>query len=160
MKNLTLTRKQQQQGGAAKEVNDWETKWDEDDDDSEEGEEAIPGNEQQYVEKLPPSESQHQPLHPHMRPGIDAGLGKTLGMEQHHAHLTASTSDSVPQQQKSQLSVEDGVEWDTGAQISLEKPNVQMFLPLLRVLGKGSFGKVHFLALSIVACRSMFFFAY
>ena len=41
--------------------------------------------------------------------------------------------------------VEDGVEWDTGAIAAgtdYEKPNVQMFLPLLRVLGKGSFGKV------------------
>jgi hypothetical protein len=38
------------------------------------------------------------------------------------------------------------LEWDTGALTTgpedEDKPNVQMFLPLLRVLGKGSFGKV------------------
>ena len=39
----------------------------------------------------------------------------------------------------------DGVEWDTGAQQMprKEKPSIEMFLPMLRVLGKGSFGKVH-----------------
>ncbi|GFH50253.1 kinase-like protein [Chaetoceros tenuissimus] len=39
----------------------------------------------------------------------------------------------------------DGIEWDTAQnQLSdkYEKPSIQMFLPLLRVLGKGSFGKV------------------
>ena len=38
------------------------------------------------------------------------------------------------------VSDEDGLEWDTGYEES--KPNVQMFMPMLRVLGKGSFGKV------------------
>eukprot|EP00535_Pseudo-nitzschia_heimii_P007320 CAMPEP_0197178902 /NCGR_PEP_ID=MMETSP1423-20130617/4025_1 /TAXON_ID=476441 /ORGANISM="Pseudo-nitzschia heimii, Strain UNC1101" /LENGTH=784 /DNA_ID=CAMNT_0042628721 /DNA_START=383 /DNA_END=2734 /DNA_ORIENTATION=+ len=42
---------------------------------------------------------------------------------------------------------DDGVEWDTGASAEGElddtsTPNVKQFLPLLRVLGKGSFGKV------------------
>jgi len=46
---------------------------------------------------------------------------------------------------------EDGVEWDTGAASGAvatdddtSTPNVKQFLPLLRVLGKGSFGKVRF----------------
>ncbi len=34
---------------------------------------------------------------------------------------------------------DDGVEWDTGKSTT---PNVEQFMPLLRVLGKGSFGKV------------------
>jgi serum/glucocorticoid-regulated kinase 2 len=41
----------------------------------------------------------------------------------------------------------DGNEWDKDSdsnpgQVMYEKPNIMMFLPLLRVLGKGSFGKV------------------
>mmetsp|Transcript_5126 Transcript_5126/g.7832 ORF Transcript_5126/g.7832 Transcript_5126/m.7832 type:complete len:753 (-) Transcript_5126:68-2326(-) len=43
----------------------------------------------------------------------------------------------------------DGLQWDTAdadvnkSSLSMyEKPNIQMFMPLLRVLGKGSFGKV------------------
>lgn len=54
------------------------------------------------------------------------------------AHLVTATPE--------QGAGEDGVEWDTGVvspeSPDYEKPNVQMFLPLLRVLGKGSFGKV------------------
>jgi hypothetical protein len=43
------------------------------------------------------------------------------------------------------------LEWDTGGMHGAEeagnlKPNVQMFLPMLRVLGKGSFGKVRHLS--------------
>ena len=39
---------------------------------------------------------------------------------------------------------DDGLEWDTAVPKSEEerKPDVQMFMPMLRVLGKGSFGKV------------------
>lgn len=38
---------------------------------------------------------------------------------------------------------DDGLEWDTGHQAEEDsKPHVQMFMPMLRVLGKGSFGKV------------------
>lgn len=41
----------------------------------------------------------------------------------------------------------DGKEWDKDSdsnpgQVMYEKPNIMMFLPMLRVLGKGSFGKV------------------
>jgi hypothetical protein len=57
---------------------------------------------------------------------------------------------------------DDGVEWDTGAAGNdaglpvdgeLEDtsvPNVKQFLPLLRVLGKGSFGKVRFFSLCVL----------
>jgi hypothetical protein len=71
------------------------------------------------------------------------------------AHLVTATPEtpgtSIP------VTDDDGVEWDTGMTSQLqqlqqqegkdilvltEKPNVEQFLPLLRVLGKGSFGKV------------------
>jgi hypothetical protein len=67
--------------------------------------------------------------------------------------------EMVSQQQKHQLAVQTGDllsdpnvavipqdEWDAGMpgveEVGNLKPNVQMFLPMLRVLGKGSFGKV------------------
>jgi hypothetical protein len=59
------------------------------------------------------------------------------------AHLVTATPDTpaAPPQD------DDGVEWDTGmpqgdGQQLSDKPSVEQFLPLLRVLGKGSFGKV------------------
>ncbi|KAG7338333.1 serine/threonine protein kinase [Nitzschia inconspicua] len=71
------------------------------------------------------------------------------------AHLVTATPElpitaatAVHQRQPQQTTDDDGVEWDTGmqqssdGQILSEKPNVEQFLPLLRVLGKGSFGKV------------------
>jgi hypothetical protein len=36
-----------------------------------------------------------------------------------------------------------GVQWDHKCH---ERPNINMFLPILRVLGKGSFGKVRLYA--------------
>ncbi|KAG7351852.1 serine/threonine protein kinase [Nitzschia inconspicua] len=71
------------------------------------------------------------------------------------AHLVTATPElpirqhQQQQQRPQQTTDDDGVEWDTGMQqsgdgqiILSEKPNVEQFLPLLRVLGKGSFGKV------------------
>ncbi|GAX22565.1 ribosomal protein S6 kinase alpha-1/2/3/6 [Fistulifera solaris] len=57
------------------------------------------------------------------------------------AKLPAQT---VPENQEvSVISSDDALEWDTAVQQNLEeKPDIQMFLPMLRVLGKGSFGKV------------------
>lgn len=49
---------------------------------------------------------------------------------------------------------DDGVEWDTGQNTT---PNVEQFMPLLRVLGKGSFGKVRMLMLLFFAnCLNIF----
>ncbi len=135
---------------------DWETKWDEDDDsDGEEEQNATkpPAPQHQAVspQRPPPQNVQnlaHAQQHhvaltmpPMIRPGMDIGLScpspdvpTTVAQK---VHLVTAT----PEQ-----GVEDGVEWDTGAIPSessdYDKPNVQMFLPLLRVLGKGSFGKV------------------
>lgn len=72
-----------------------------------------------------------------------------LQLQQQKAHLVTATPDAPAAHS---MVDDDGVEWDTGIiqeqQHGLDghpisdKPNVQQFLPLLRVLGKGSFGKV------------------
>ena len=69
------------------------------------------------------------------------------------AESSVDSQLSSPPKLASPASVQDGAVWDGGAAAvateaiseespTYEKPNVQMFLPLLRVLGKGSFGKV------------------
>ena len=46
-------------------------------------------------------------------------------------------------QEVSVISNDDALEWDTAVRQELDgKPDIEMFLPMLRVLGKGSFGKV------------------
>ena len=78
---------------------------------------------------------------------------------------TATPDPPIQQQQQTQHVIDDDddeVEWDTGIGVSdadivasdgdgtdLDdtRPNVQQFLPLLRVLGKGSFGKVRLLTI-------------
>jgi hypothetical protein len=81
-----------------------------------------------------------------------------------------ATPDPPIQQQQTQHVIDDdddGVEWDTGIGVSDAdivasdgdgtdlgdtRPNVQQFLPLLRVLGKGSFGKVR-----LILCFYIFY---
>jgi hypothetical protein len=121
MRNLTVSGLKK--GGQQKDENEWEAKWDEDDDESD-GEEEI-----------------------------------LMSASQEHLHVPSVTptpppqdllSEPLPQipQLPPQLPPPSGLpppEWETPirpkAPVS-EKPNIQMFLPLLRVLGKGSFGKV------------------
>jgi hypothetical protein len=154
---------QQQQQQQQPTVNDWETKWDEDDDDSDDENEEIDTG------KQPPAAAPLQ--HPPMRPGMDVtttpGQQPSMSMpvlgfdspqpssntttkshlvtatpEQDGA-ITTDTATARPVNVRQDS--EDGLEWDTGALATSEeddRPNVQMFLPLLRVLGKGSFGKV------------------
>lgn len=185
-------------GGASprgKEVNDWETRWDEDDedDDDSEGDDQIasPAMAANYAggPHLAPLHAQQ------LRPGMDAAHSSTSlppmtttaaddmrfvspsalhqsrtpasagthAQQFQKAHLITATPESdishsdgplvaqqqlqKPQQQSLiRQESEDGIEWDTGVMqeqsIDYEKPNVEMFMPLLRVLGKGSFGKV------------------
>jgi hypothetical protein len=109
------------------------------------------------------------PIHA-MRPGMDTGhsdLGSNLStptsetksMDGKPTFITPDAAvydapKSPSPQQRGVVSIpsspnnyegpvmdDDGVEWDTGYQEDV-KPNVTMFLPMLRVLGKGSFGKV------------------
>lgn len=144
MKNLTLTRKPsqiQRQASNGKSVNDWEKQWDEDDDDEDDEEE------EQVESTDVKTPAAAQPLHRQMRPGLDAGLSSAPLSS---APLVTSTPPQKPhvvtEESIDQLKPvpDDGVEWDTGDPLEapLDKPKVEMFLPLLRVLGKGSFGKV------------------
>jgi len=57
----------------------------------------------------------------------------------------SSREDADLRRQADHVLQEDGGVWDTAeddGQVANEKPSVEMFFPLLRVLGKGSFGKV------------------
>jgi hypothetical protein len=141
-------------GGAS----EWETKWDEDDDDSEGEDDENDTNSEAALRAVASIQVQEKEQHQHIpiSPGIDDGrsnLSPTTGMAS-----ASVTPAKLPQQKanvvtpvKNDLS-DDGLEWDTGAQQDVvSKPNVQMFLPLLRVLGKGSFGKVSsILCISVV----------
>jgi len=143
MRNLSLGVRNKQKG----EVNDWEKQWDEDDDS--EGEDESDLRQQQQLQSS-------MPLH-QIRPGMDAGHSApdSLLQAQQLASPSATqpvvanfvTPETQPEDLLSKPIGEDGVEWDTGAPQQQQpdanlKPNVQMFMPMLRVLGKGSFGKV------------------
>ena len=129
---------------------DWETRWDEDDD-SDEGA-AV---EDQLQRKQQPAHplSAHPHAPPLVRPGMDlppsisTPATTTVAMATATLIDTTTTKPHLVTATPEQAVAEDGVEWDTGVYAPVggedyEKPNVQMFLPLLRVLGKGSFGKV------------------
>lgn len=132
MRNLSL-----KVGSARKqEANEWAKQWDEDEDDDDDEEE------QDFAITTE-------------RPGMDMGHGQTMASvvapPPGHAIVTAKPlplteppedllSKPLPHQQQIQ---DDTVEWDSAVSPDDSgKPNVQMFMPMLRVLGKGSFGKV------------------
>lgn len=104
-------------GGLFKAENAWETNWDDDDDDEDDSDDSTEEEVVILPEKPPalpdqPSDLVSMPLP--MIPMLTKGLSN---------------------------------EWENGFPLQskpppYEKPSVQMFLPLLRVLGKGSFGKV------------------
>ena len=136
---------------------EWETRWDEDDDDDDDSEEEfqdqttakppapqhLQGSSSRNGYNIPLNHNQHAAttMPPLIRPGMDMGLSSPTpqipSIDTSKAHLVTATPEP---------GAEDGVEWDTGVAApgvpDYEKPNMQMFLPLLRVLGKGSFGKV------------------
>jgi hypothetical protein len=125
MRNLSLTGALRPKKGP---VNDWEKQWDEDDDESD-------GEEESAQPAVPLHHQAGEPVRPDtaMRPD-----------------LPPTTPPRAPR--PAIVEQDDGLEWDTAAGTvpSEEKPNIQMFMPMLRVLGKGSFGKV----------RSFFLFYY
>ena len=106
---------------------------------------------------MPPTIPQHQLVYPsparpsetHEQLQYATPPMETTGSKAHLVTATPGISPMTPQEQP-RTDDEDGVEWDTGispqkvADGQLDKPNVEQFLPLLRVLGKGSFGKVRF----------------
>lgn len=174
-------------------VNEWETRWDEDSD--EEDDDVKPGmlsqQQQQQQQQLPMGGANalpttaipSQPLGP---PELDSGfsgaasaaaapvVSPELQAQQQQQQATTTTPIFPPTNpagatpgplgasqppSKPEATVtddendDDGVEWDTGAASDAvlpadgelddtSTPNVKQFLPLLRVLGKGSFGKV------------------
>ena len=129
-------------------VSEWETRWDEDDDSEGEEDENDTGH---GIASIHGQLQQHQPQQHHqitqqqhhspMKPGIDSSAspaGTTACAPVTPVKCLEQGANAV----NNDLA-DDGIEWDTGAQQDVaSKPNVQMFLPLLRVLGKGSFGKV------------------
>lgn len=143
MKNLSL-------GGGRNSKNtttaeEWETKWDEDDESDEEEEE-----EEGEIQKMPAHPS------PVARPGLDMVGVNTVATSPAPSKTKTHLVTATPEQG----SLEDGVEWDTGVAATgddYEKPNVEMFLPLLRVLGKGSFGKVRNIDTALLEAPSVLF---
>jgi hypothetical protein len=146
LKNLSLGQRGSSKKGIQKEENEWETRWDEDDDESDEDEEDV---------KIGPASAGV-----HLRPGMDGGHSSstpTLRVEPAvpvtpppEAKFPVTPPRVTPAAAQVGALDADGLEWDTGTGLDIipqqdptyEKPNILMFLPLLRVLGKGSFGKV------------------
>lgn len=116
---------------------------------------------------MPSIASTIQPMTQVMRPQMDhahSSTAATMPVPSSSSSSFASATSSLPSNQIQQSQQErneratqiiakkldeqlqtgpDGIEWDTAQnQDKYEKPSIQMFLPLLRVLGKGSFGKV------------------
>jgi hypothetical protein len=132
MRNITL-------GGTLRskkaEVNDWEKQWDEDDDSDEEE---------------PPTDA---PLHQVRPGGMDTGHSSVPYATTQEVHRVTPTppdllSTPIPSRDDS---YDDGYSVSSAQAPQLdaeEKPDVHMFLPMLRVLGKGSFGKVRLVLLS------------
>jgi len=116
MRNLSLTVRPHKKPPPSTSVVDWEKQWDEDDD-SEEDEDNV---EEEKEEVLP----------------------------QHHHLDDTDDGDRKPAAKPTpmhRVASDDGLEWDTGIGSMIEeKVGVAMFEPMLRVLGKGSFGKVRF----------------
>lgn len=120
---------------------------------------------------IPPPSISSPVLHPLQRPIMDGAHSSSSPMltnmqmyqkvpasEQGHAHAqqAPSTEDTLKRINLERCDSElsrgaEGIQWDTSTAdgsdkmsdlCAYEKPNIQMFMPLLRVLGKGSFGKV------------------
>ena len=146
LKNLSLGQRGSKKK-MQKDENEWETKWDEDDDDSD--------------EEITDSKIGSVIAAAHLRPGMDGGHSSPSPvmpmMVQISPMVLLSEEPTLrvavaTRQQATVISAVDvdGLEWDTGTGLDVitqqvskyERPNIQMFLPLLRVLGKGSFGKV------------------
>mmetsp|Transcript_1461 Transcript_1461/g.1965 ORF Transcript_1461/g.1965 Transcript_1461/m.1965 type:complete len:642 (-) Transcript_1461:393-2318(-) len=123
MRNLTVaTGSRKSNHGPQREENDWETKWDEDDDESDGEEEEVNNEAKKEIQKQ----------------AVDL-LSEPIGASQ------SNPSQTPPQIPK--VGFTGDLDWEKTSvnetkPPEYDKPNVQMFLPLLRVLGKGSFGKV------------------
>mmetsp|Transcript_9543 Transcript_9543/g.15897 ORF Transcript_9543/g.15897 Transcript_9543/m.15897 type:complete len:670 (+) Transcript_9543:467-2476(+) len=126
-KNMSAPRS----GGLKREENEWETNWDEDGEDSSSEEEE----EQQGAVPSPPKQKQPS------RPPNLAVSQKQKQQQQQQSSPLPQLPTLAPSQGIAEVLLENNLAIRPKPPVS-EKPNVQMFLPLLRVLGKGSFGKV------------------
>lgn len=134
---------------AADSVSDWQRQWEEDESDDEEEDAKLPAS--PLRPGMDDGYSQAAVGVPSADPRIMPTAPKTPERSAESATMPVSPlKDGVirasPARQKQHVErqLSDGVEWDTGAQVMprKEKPSIEMFLPMLRVLGKGSFGKV------------------
>jgi len=113
-----------------REENEWESRWDADDDDSD-------GEEEQ---------EDYQPEHDPTLVPPPKKMPSTTPVDLLAAPVpTPASKQNEAFSQISQAEDEDLLFQKGKKVLAYKKPNVQMFLPLLRVLGKGSFGKVRFL---------------
>lgn len=149
-----------------KDAQEWEKQWDEDEDDDSDEEDVSAGRQgAPVVARMGAA----PPVHA-MRPGMDTGHSDMAGTPSVSTTPDSKSGDAKPyfvtpdtvydapssptHQQRATVSApnspnviplnddDDGLEWDTGEQAEDSKPEVKMFMPMLRVLGKGSFGKV------------------
>lgn len=147
LKNLSLGQRTSSKKTTQKEESEWETRWDEDDDESDEEEDVKIGPASAGVHLRPGMDGGHSSSTPTMR--VEPAAPLTLFAEANIPPVTPPRVKPAAAQVEAALDA-DGLEWDTGTGLDIipqqdptyEKPNIQMFLPLLRVLGKGSFGKV------------------
>lgn len=127
---------------------DWEKQWyADDDDDSDEEEDAV------YKTISPGSGGVITPTNASIaRPGMDSGpvvssssahlvTPPELASARSASMQSLAYSEVTPNHNHMHMQPEDLF---TGEDPSAKKPDVSMFLPMLRVLGKGSFGKVCF----------------
>ncbi len=140
------------------EATQWENAWEEDnesDDENDDGDMVDslgPVVSSRPTEIASPSPTLSPSSHQILRPTMDGAHSSSMS--------TINTSHKMGQriQQNSdekQLSRkfdnvfeegENGLKWDKQ---NNEKPSIEMFLPILRVLGKGSFGKVRYIILNV-----------
>jgi hypothetical protein len=148
----SATAKQQQEKQKAEHLQDWEKQWYADDeDDSDEEEDAVYSTTGGASVVTPTNASTST------RPGMVGDSGTTIASSSSlSAHLvtppdlSSARANSVPNLAYSldvtpnhqHMPSEDLLTIDDP---STKKTDVSMFLPMLRVLGKGSFGKVRFL---------------
>lgn len=128
----------------------WKNAWEDDDDSSVEGEVA---SSPPPVEVLQYSDMPHS-----FRPAMDNGHPGVTSVDHISGVITSTRITATPGElllsseednilsRHADLIIEGGgVAWDTlpeSVEKDHEKPSIKMFYPLLRVLGKGSFGKV------------------
>jgi len=163
MKNLSLKGSNRD----LKQENEWETRWDEDDDDDSDDDTEDDRKMAPIVAAgMKPAPAAAPKVH--LRPGMDNSHSSAVPLKRPPTDVIPPTpvpvrdllstdeiqklepaSPTPTTETTATAALQSSSSWDSQSnsqtaesEASYEKPNVQMFLPLLRVLGKGSFGKV------------------